>query len=90
MKGLYFEQRGEGSYYKVILHIGNCYVPVSDDIVEELSMLSSAPTERFLSVFLRQLEYSSYLKDQIQAELDGGNHRTQQVEALQQFLRILK
>jgi len=84
MKGLHFEHRGEGSYYKVVLHIGNCYVPVSDDILEELSTLSSAPAERFLSAFLRHLGYSSYLKTQIQTELDG---ETQQVEALQRFLR---
>ena len=89
MKGLHFEQRGEGNYYKVILHIGNCYVPVSDDILEELKQQASLSTDRFLAAFMDKVGYSSYLKEQIQTELANGGDTTAQASALQQFLRNL-
>src|SRR5256886_16248642 len=34
MKGLRFERLGNGHYYKIVLHIGSTYLPVTDEIVE--------------------------------------------------------
>ena len=87
MSGLRFEKKGEGDYYKLILHIGDCYVPVSDDIVEELKQHTSATADRFLSVLLDKVGYSSYLKEQIQTELANGGNTSTQITALQQSLQ---
>jgi len=86
--GLRFEQKGEGDYYKLILHIGDCYVPVSDDIVEVLKHHTSATADRFLSVLLDKVGYSSYLKEQIQSELVKGGNTSAQISALQQSLQL--
>ncbi|GJL54694.1 MAG: hypothetical protein NPIRA02_18260 [Nitrospirales bacterium] len=86
MNGLRFERKGEGDYYKLILHIGDCYVPVSDDIIEVLTQQASAPADQFLSVLLDKVGYSSYLKEQIQTELAKGGNTSAQINALQQAL----
>ena len=41
MDGLRFERRGEDDYYKVLLHIGSTFVPISDEDVEELKKQSA-------------------------------------------------
>ena len=89
MKGLHFEHRGQRNYYKVILHIGTCYVPVSDDILEELKKHASLSSDQFLSLFIDKVGYSSYLKEQIHAQLTNGGDSAAQTNALQQFLRNL-
>lgn len=86
MSGLKFERRGEGDYYKVILHIGSSYVPVSDDIVEELKKQSALMGDRFLDFFLEKMGYSSYLKDQIQAELTKIGDTPKQVTTIRQAI----
>ena len=87
MKGLKFESRGEGNYYKLILHIGQAFVPVSDDIVENLRLHTADTPERFLSVLLDQVGYSAYLKEMIQAELNEAGDSAVQVTSLQDFLK---
>ncbi len=87
MTGLKFEHRGSGNYYKLIFHIGDRYVPVSDDIIDELKQHSTASTERFLAVLLEKVGYSSYLKDQIQQELKNGGDTSPQISALQQSIQ---
>lgn len=89
MTGLRFEQTGEGNYYKQILHIGDCYVPVSDEIMEELKQHTSATADRFLSVLLDKVGYSSYLKEQIQTQLAQGGNTSAQLSALQQSLQAM-
>ena len=86
MSGLKFERRGEGDYYKVILHIGSSYVPVSDDIVKELKKQSALMGDRFLDFFLEKMGYSSYLKDQIQAELAKIGDTPKQVTTIRQAI----
>ncbi len=86
VSGLKFERRGEGDYYKVILHIGSSYVPVSDDIVAELKKQSALMGDHFLDFFLEKLGYSSYLKDQIQAELTKIGDTPKQVITLRQAI----
>lgn len=87
MTGLRFEEKGEGQYYRMILHIGDCYVPVSDEIVETLKQHVSATADRFLSVLLDRVGYSSYLKEQIQSELEKGGNTSEQISALQRSLQ---
>ncbi|MGB0909017.1 MAG: hypothetical protein ACPGYT_01535 [Nitrospirales bacterium] len=88
MTGLRFEHKGEDCYYKLILHVGDCYVPVSDDIVDELKQCSSSAADRFLSVLLDKVGYSSYLKEQMQSELAKGGDTSAQLSALQRSLQI--
>ncbi len=88
MSGVRFERRGEGDYYKVILHIGSTYVPISDEDVEALkkeSMLSGA----FLEFFLDRIGYSSYLKDQLKTELGKIGHSSEQLAMLRQSIQEL-
>ena len=89
MDGLRFERRGDGDYYKVILHIGSTYVPISDEDVEELKKQSTLPGGTFLNFFLDRIGYSSYLKDQIKAELLKIGDSTQQMSMLRQSLQEL-
>lgn len=86
MDGIRFEHREDGNYYKVILHIGSCYVPVSDDIVQELKNQSALLGDRFLDFFLDRVGYSSYLKDQIKAELAKLGDLPKQVSSLRQSI----
>ena len=67
MDGIRFERRGEGDYYKVILHVGSTYVPISDEDVEALKK-ESALSGAFLEFFLDRIGYSPYLKDQLKTE----------------------
>ena len=87
MDGLRFERRGEGDYYKVILHIGSTYVPISDEDVEELKKKSMLSDDPFLEFFLDRIGYSSYLKDQIKAELLKVGDSSQQISGLRQSLQ---
>ncbi len=89
MNGLRFERRGEGDYYKVILHIGSTYVPISDEDVEELKKNSMLLGGQFLEFFLDRIGYSSYLKDQIKAELKKIGDSSQQMSMLRQSLQEL-
>lgn len=86
MNGLRFERRGDGNYYKVILHIGSCYVPVSDDIVEDLKKQSALMGDHFLDFFLDKVGYSSYLKNQIKDELSKLGETPKQVTTLRQSI----
>lgn len=83
--GLHFERRGEG-YYRIILHIGSCYVPVSDEIVEDLKKQVTLSPDQFLDVFIEKVGYSSYLKDQIRQELTNGGDAATQASTLQQAI----
>ena len=89
MKGLHFESRGEGNYYKLILHIGQLYVPVSDDIIDVLKQHQTETPDRFLSIFLEKVGYSTYLKEIIQKELTQSGDIPAQVSTLQEFLKVL-
>ncbi len=89
MDGLRFERRGEGAYYKVILHIHSTYVPISDEDVEALKKTSEAADDQFLESFLDRVGYSSYLKDQIRGALQQIGERPQQIAALRQSIQAL-
>lgn len=88
MDGIRFERRGEGDYYKVILHIGSTYVPVSDEDVEALKKESSLPGA-FMELFLDRIGYSSYLKDQLKAELEKIGNSSEQLSMLRQAIQQL-
>ncbi len=89
MKGLRFERIGRDRYYNVIFHVGSTYVPVSDETIEELKAQSLLPAERFLDLLLDKVGYSSYLKDQIRAELKSAGDPVTQITVLQGAIRDL-
>ncbi len=89
MKGLKFERLGNGHYYKVVLHIGSTYVPVADDTLADLKSHSLLPAERFLELLVEKVGYSSYLKEQIRAELKSTGDPITQVTVLQGIIRDL-
>ncbi|MBI4400581.1 MAG: hypothetical protein HY581_02975 [Nitrospirae bacterium] len=89
MKGLRFERLGNGHYYKVVLHIGSTYVPVSDETLEDLKAHSLLPAARFLDFLIDKVGYSSYLKDQIRAELKSAGDPLTQITVLQGAIRDL-
>ncbi len=89
MDGLRFERRSEEDYYKVILHVGSTYVPISDEDVEELKKKSKLSGGQFLEFFLDRIGYSSYLKDQIKAELLKIGTPTQQFSILRRSIQEL-
>lgn len=89
VKGLRFERIGNGRHYNVVFHIGSTYVPVSDETVEELKQQSLLPAERFLDLLIDRVGYSSYLKDQIRAELKNAGDPVTQITVLQGAIRDL-
>ena len=89
MDGLRFERRGQGDYYKVILHIGSTYVPISDEDVEALKENCTLSGSPFLEFFLDRIGYSSYLKDQIKAELNKIGNASEQLSMLRQSIQEL-
>ncbi len=86
MDGLRFERRGEDDYYKVLLHIGSTYVPISDEDVEELKKQSAILGDKLLEFFLDRVGYSSYLKDQIKTELAKLGDPPKQITTLRQAI----
>ena len=78
-----------GRYYNIVLHIGSTYVPVSDETLEELKAQSLLPAERFLELLIEKVGYSSYLKEQIRAELKRAGDPITQVTVLQGLVREL-
>ena len=89
MKGLRFERIGKNRYYNVVFHMGNAYVPVSDETLEELKAQSLLPVERFLDLLIDRVGYSSYLKEQIRAELKSAGDPITQITVLQGAIREL-
>ena len=89
MKGLRFERIGRGRHYNVVFHIGSTYVPVSDETVDELKTQSLLPAERFLTLLIDRVGYSSYLKEQIRTELKSSGDPVTQITVLQGAIREL-
>lgn len=89
MKGLRFERLGTDRHYNVVLHIGNVYVPVSDETLTDLKAHSLLPAERFLEFLVDKVGYSSHLKEQIRAELKSAGDPITQVTVLQGVVRDL-
>ncbi len=85
--GLRLERRGEGDYYKVILHIKSTLIPISDDIIEELQNHTGLPPNQFFSIFLEKVGYSSYLQEQIRQVVKEGGDFNSQLSTIQQFFR---
>ncbi len=88
-KGLRFERLGTDRHYTVILHIGDTYVPVSDEVIEELKAQSLVAPERFLDLVIEKIGYSSYLKEQIRAEVKRAGETVTQLTVLQGGIRDL-
>ena len=86
MESLRFERRGEDNYYRVLLHVGSTYFPVSDEDVEELKKQSAMPGNKFLEFFLDRMGHSSYLKDQIKIELEKLGNPEKQISTLRQYI----
>lgn len=86
-KGLRLETRGEGNYYKVILHVGSILIPISDDIVEELRNKTDQSPDLFFKTFVDKVGYSSYLTGQIRQTVLESGDLAGQMTAIQEFLK---
>jgi hypothetical protein len=89
VKGLRFERLGNGHHYNVVLHIGSTYVPLGDETVDELKKQTLLPAERFLELLIEKVGYSSYLKEQIRAELKKAGDPLTQITVLEGAIRDL-
>ena len=85
--GLRLEIRGEESYYKGILHIGDTFIPISDNILDELRGKTALSVSDFFHFFVEKVGYSSYLHEQIHQEVKNGGDFNSQMSAIQQTLR---
>lgn len=85
--GLRLEQRGDGNYYRVILHIGSTFIPISDDIIEELRTHTALTPDQFFAIFVNKVGYSSYLQEQIRQEVREAGDLSTQMSSIQQFFR---
>ncbi|WHZ17046.1 MAG: hypothetical protein OJF52_003897 [Nitrospira sp.] len=89
MKGLRFERLGRDRHYNIIFHIGSSYVPVSDETIDELKAQTLLSSERFLELLVDKIGYSTYLKEQIRAELQAAGDPLTQITVLQGAIREL-
>lgn len=89
MKGLRFERLGRDRHYNIIFHIGSSYVPVTDETIDELKAQTLLSSERFLDFLLDKIGYTSYLKEQIRAELQASGDPMTQMTVLQGAIREL-
>lgn len=89
MKGLRFERLGRDRHYNIIFHIGSSYVPVSDETIDELKAQTLLSSERFLDLLIDKIGYSTYLKEQIRAELQAAGDPLTQITVLQGAIREL-
>ena len=89
MKGLRFERIGKDRYYNVVFHMGNAYVPVSDETLEELKAQSLLPVEQFLDLLIDRVGHSSYLKEQIREALKSSGDSLTQITMLRGAIREL-
>lgn len=89
MKGLRFERLGRDRHYNIIFHIGTSYVPVSDETIDELKAQSLLSSERFLDLLIDKIGYTTYLKEQIRAELQAAGDPMTQMTVLQGAIREL-
>lgn len=85
--GLRLERRGDGDYYRVILHIGSTFIPISDDIIEELRTHTALTPDQFFPIFVKKVGYSSYLQEQIRQVVRESGDLNTQMSAIQQFFR---
>lgn len=85
--GLRLELRGEGNYYKGILHIGSTFIPISDEILEELRSKTALPVDEFFKLFVEKVGYSSYLQEQIHQEVKNAGNLNAQMSPIQRVLR---
>jgi SOS response regulatory protein OraA/RecX len=89
VKGLRFERVGKDKHYNVVLHIGTIYVPVSDEIIKDLKSQTLLSPERFLELLVQKVGNSSYLQEQIRAELKRAGDPVTQITVLQGAIRDL-
>jgi len=73
----------------VLFHVGHCYVPVTENIVNELKASALLPGERFLEVLIDKLGYSEYLKERIREEIKKTGDPVTQATVLQGVVRNL-
>jgi hypothetical protein len=85
--GLRLELRGPGNYYKGILHIGSTFIPISDEILEELRGKTALSADGFFQLFLEKVGYSSYLQEQMQEEVKKAGDLNAQMSTIQRTLR---
>ncbi len=86
---LRFERRGDGEYYKVVLHVGDAYVPVGDEDVAALKTHGASAGDDLPDVFLNRLGYSSYLKERLERALLTFGDRAQQAAEIRRAIRDL-
>ncbi|MBI3595669.1 MAG: hypothetical protein HY203_00780 [Nitrospirae bacterium] len=84
MKGLWFEWIGN-RHYSAILHFGESFVPVEDDVLRLLSKQPEATPEKFLEQVIERIGINPYLKKKIRAAADEGDPRSQ-ITAMKEFL----
>ncbi len=88
-KGLMVKRIGTDRHYNVVFYIGDTYVPVTDETVEALKAQSLLPSERFLEFLIDKVGYSSYLREQIRAELKRAGETATLMTVLQGAIRDL-
>ena len=89
MKGLRFERLGVARHYNIVLHFGSSYVPVTDETFEELKAKSLLSPERFLEILIEKVGSSTYLREQLRAELERAGNPVTQITVLQGAVREL-
>ena len=85
--GLRLELRGQGNYYKGILHIGSTLIPISDEILDELRTKTALSSDGFFRLLVEKVGYSSYLQEAIRQEVKNTGDLNAQMAAIQQTLR---
>jgi hypothetical protein len=87
MKGFSIQPAVQG-IYPAVCHIGDIYVPLTEEGLARLKTAAAAPPAEFYRAFLEVVGVSTYLKERI-AELwregDVGERTRQLQQAIKQF-----
>jgi hypothetical protein len=88
VKGLHF-QKIQGGAYRVLFYIGEFFVPVDEDLIQDLKKQANGSPKDFLSAIQEKLGYNAYLKSAIQEVLSSSNDPAAQAKSLMTEIRAL-
>lgn len=88
MKELHFKKM-QGGAYRVLFYIGEFFVPVDEDLIQDLKKQANGSPQEFMNVIQEKLGYNTYLKSAIQDILSSSNDPAAQAKSLIAEIRSL-
>ena len=88
VKELHFKKIPGGTY-QVLFYVGDFFVPVEEDLIQELKKQANHSPQEFLKLIIDKLGFTTYLKSAIQEVLNKSNDSAAQAKTLMTELQAL-